>query len=73
MCRNKKMRIVLLGLTATLSFAGCSDKLVTDTGSGKQQENTFATASRSPLSRSASASCPRVLRMSAAPWKKIFL
>ncbi len=40
MCKNKKLIAVLLGLGMTFSLAGCnlSETLVTDTGSGKQQE-----------------------------------
>lgn len=40
MYRNKKAGAMLLGLVMTLALSGCglSDKLVTDTGSGKQQE-----------------------------------
>ena len=40
MCRNKKMLAVLLGFAMAISLMGCksSAKLVTDTGSGKQQE-----------------------------------
>ncbi len=40
MYRNKKWGAVLLGLVMILALSGCglSDKLVTDTGSGKKQE-----------------------------------
>ena len=40
MYRNKKAGAMLLGLVMTLALSGCglSDKLVTDIGSGKQQE-----------------------------------
>lgn len=40
MCRNKRMTSVLLALAVTMSLTACSagSGLVTDTGSGKQQE-----------------------------------
>lgn len=40
MCKNKKMMSALLGIAMTMSVTACSSpaSLVTDTGSGKQQE-----------------------------------